>query len=222
MKKQLLIILFFPLLLQAQQFNFGLLPEIALSYSNLGRWSVNAKVESMQSLYQQGGKPNAFYYQHRRTDLQFFTNYKLALHWKISAGYQYRVTNGYNAHRLMQQISTVQTFNPIRLGHRLRLDESFYKKSNTKVRIRYRLSAEIALNGSKLDKNEFYFKSNIEVLYGIQADQQDLEGRIGAMLGYYFASRNKMEAGLDYRTDDYLEEVEQHDLWLKIAYYFNL
>jgi len=194
MKKILLILLFFPIILSAQQFNFGLLPEIALSYSNWGRWSVNAKVESMQSLYQQGGKPSPFYYQHNRTDFQFFGNYKLALHWKLSAGYQYRLRSGYNEHRLIQQISTIQSFNPVRLGHRLRVDESFYKESDTKYRIRYRLSAEVALNGSKLDKNEYYLKSSIEALYGIQKSNHELEGRFSIMLGYYFANSNKLEA----------------------------
>lgn len=222
MKKLIFVLLFLPVLLYSQQFNFGLLPEIALSYSNLGRWSVNTKVESMQSLYQQGGKPSPFYYQYQRTDIQFFGNYKLALNWKLSAGYQYRITNGFNGHRLIQQISTVQTFNPVRLGHRLRVDESFYKKRDIKFRIRYRLSAEIALKGSKLDENEFYFKSSLEALYGIQSNNHELEGRISAMLGFYFTNRNKLEAGLDYRTDDYIEDVDQHDLWLKIAYYFNL
>lgn len=204
------------------QFGFGILPEIAANYSNLGRWSVTSKVESMHFLYESKNNENTIKHSYDQTDIQVFGNYKLAIALRVSAGYQYRIQPGDNSHRIIQQITTNQLFNYIRLGHRLRFDESFYKHDRPQFRARYRLSSEIALSGSKLDVREYYLKGSIEAIYSLQNTKQEIEGRFTLMLGHYFPNRHKMEAGFDYRTDNYIEGINNHNLWFKIGYFFNL
>lgn len=217
-----IIILFLPVVVVSQnQLRFGILPEIAASYSGLGRWSLTTKVESMHFLYEKQEDAGEFRHSYDQTDLQFFGNYRLALRWRVSAGYQYRFEPGDNSHRLIQQITTKQSFNHLSLGHRLRFDESFYKHESPKFRIRYRLSSEFALKGSKLDVKEFYLKASIEALYSMQDTHEEFEGRLSFMPGYFFANRNKLEAGFDYRTDNYIEGLNNHNLWFKIAYFLN-
>jgi hypothetical protein len=224
MKKKLsFLFLIIPLWISAQQsMSFGFLPEVAASFGKWGRWSATSKIESMHFLYESEIDQEKLKHRYDRTDLQLFANYKLSVSSKFSAGYQYRIEPGINNHRFIQQLSIKQSFHSLRLGHRIRLDESFHKKESPRFRLRYRLSSEFPLSGTQLDPHEFYLKGGLEALYGFQDGESEIEGRVNAMLGYYFSNKDKLEAGFDYRTDNYLEEVNDQNLWFKIGYFFNL
>src|SRR3546814_11063084 len=67
-------------------------------------------------------------------------------------------------HRFIQQLSIAQNALGLRIGHRFRTDQTFEKESATRYRLRYRLSAEKALNGQNVDPGELYLVANNEYL----------------------------------------------------------
>jgi hypothetical protein len=224
--KRLILFTFlaFPLMHFGQSnVRLGWLPEFSVTYSNLGRWSVFSKVESRQFFYDDSlDQSNSFSYQYDRTDLQFFTIYKLTPLWKIAIGYQYRFAKEMNSNRTIQQISTIQKISGWRFGHRLRLDQTFFGSEMPVFRTRYRFSAELALEGTELDIKEFYLKSTLEPLWIVQGNQQEIELRVGLFFGYLFTNLNKLEAGLDYRSDNYIQDIRSHFFLLRIAYYLSI
>jgi len=46
--------------------------------------------------------------------------------------------------------------------------------------------------------------------------------RLGLFFGYLFTNLNKFEAGLDYRSDNYIQDIRSHFFLLKIAYYLRI
>lgn len=208
---------------QDRKVSVGILPEFAFNYKINGNWSSTFKIESQHTFFhQEDGLNSPISYNYKQTDFQIFANYKIAAAWKAAAGYQYRIVAGENSHRFIQQISVVQKLNAFRLGHRIRFDQSVYKSDVPKFRIRYRLSSDFALSGQLIDPGEFYLKAGIEPILVFHDRSTEIEGRINAALGFLFKDKNKLEGGFDYRTDDYLSEINDHQIWFKISYYFNL
>ena len=213
--------------LQAQErvFYTGLFPEAAVSGSVSRNWSVTFKVESQHGSFDtRQTEGERWEYFHDRTDLQGFVARSLNPFWKLSAGYQYRLQGGddANTHRSIQQVALVQRLRRVRLGHRMRTDQTYYPQDATEWRGRYRLSAEIPLSGDVLDPGELYCLLSEELIYSHQGGSNEVESRLVSSLGRYFSEKSKLEIGLDYRTDRYIAEGFRQRLWLKVGYFLNL
>lgn len=205
----------------AQSFQGGLVPEIVFRYKWTDKIQHITKVESMHEFYQ--NKPQMWNYVYDQTDIQTFVQFRLNPFWKVAGGYQYRLEGaGENTHRAIQQSAFVQKRTGFRFGHRWRTDQSFYPSDATKWRIRYRLSAEIPLQGQSLDTGEYFLVLSGEPIYALQEGLHDLESRLSSSLGYFANRNNNLEIGLDYRLENLLGSNIHHKLWLKFGWFYML
>jgi len=87
------------------------------------------------------------------------------------------------------------------------------------LRLMYRFFAEIPLSGHTLDPNEFYLKTGTEYLNSFEEEEYDLEIRITGFTGYTISQKSKLELGLDYRTDSFIDNNIRNRFWLAISFY---
>ncbi len=219
MKKQYILFLFLisiSFLCNAQSnYQLGVLPSLNINKKLPRDWSVNFKAESKQSLINDN-----FNYDYLLTDLSLHTATKIRINTSVAAGYLIRINeNNEINHRTIQQISIVKRYLSFNLAHRISADQSFVKDQDTRFRFRYRLSAEIPLEGLSLDPKEFFIKLNNEYLNSIKRKEYNLEIRTAAFLGYKFSSANKFEFGLDYRIDSFINSAVRSRIWISLNMY---
>jgi hypothetical protein len=90
------------------------------------------------------------------------------------------------------------------------------------VRLRYRLSLELPLNGTQVDAGEWYLKVNHEYLNAFQDRNYDLELRLVPVLGHLVNDRNKWEMGIDSRVNGFLAEDTRWTFFWALAWYYIL
>jgi hypothetical protein len=208
---------------QSDRFIFGFFPEASLSYKISEKYAVTHKIESQHGMFDSNRLNEELKYEHSLTDLQSFIGRRLSPFVKVDLGYQYRLEEGENTHRSIQQVSILQRESYYRIGHRIRTDQTFFKDEAFLFRMRYRIKGQVPLQGQELDPGENYLTVSNEVIYMTQSGEDDIENRLTTALGFYIDDKNKFEMGFDYRTDDYLVENKfRHRLWLKFGYYKRL
>jgi hypothetical protein len=208
---------------QENRTTFGLFPEASLSYKLLKNYSITHKFESQHGFYDTENLNEELEYENTLTDLQTFIGRRITPFIKVDIGYQYRIEEGENTHRTIQQVSILQRESHFRIGHRVRIDQTFFNNASLLFRARYRIKGQIPLQGESLDNGENYITVSNELVYMIQSGEDDLENRLTSALGFYIDDKNKFEIGLDYRTDDYLVKNRfRHRIWLKFGYYKTL
>ena len=204
-------------------FTSGLFPEAQLTYDISDDYYVTHKVESQHGMFDAQRLNRELEYSHTLTDLQTFIGRRLNPFVKVDIGYQYRIEDGENTHRPIQQVAILQRSNFFRIGHRIRTDQTFFDEESVLFRLRYRYSVQVPLQGTQLDPGEKYMTVSNEVIYMNQAAEDDIENRLAASLGFFVDDKTKYEVGLDYRTDDYLvPERFRSRLWLKFGVYWSL
>ena len=196
-------------------FQFGGLPSLNINKKLKNNWSLNTKLESRQ-LFQKreinGTSVNEFNY--ILTDLSIIAAKKVGLNSRIAGGYLVRFEDGDFFHRFIQQYVIVQKLSGWRLAHRMMSDQTFSKTEKPEIRIRYRITSELPLNGEAVDPGEFYLKLNNEYVNGFQAKEFDLEIRLVPLLGYDITDNFKIESGLDYRVNSFLSDRARQSYWL--------
>lgn len=198
-------------------FQFGLMPSVNLSKKLPKDWSLNFKAESMQSLYNE-----VFDYEYQLTDISLIAAKRLSIRTSIGAGYLMRIDDEGLKNRTIQQISIVSALPFFRLSHRFRADQTFKRNYDTEFRFRYRISAEVPLEGQSVDPLEFYLKLNNEYLNSFQAREYDLEIRAAAFLGFALTPDSELEFGVDYRIDSFINGYSRNRVWLGIGFYQSL
>ncbi len=200
----------------------GFLPEVTVSHKLSDGWKVTGQIESMQQGWRGTfGEEGEADYHYIRTDLTTVASYKWHPLWSLAGGFLYRFTEGVTVQRFLQQVAAVQRFERLRLGHRLRTDQTFRNEA-PEYRLRYRLSAEWPLQGSRVDAKEWYLISSVEQVGSWQAQSFDWEQRLVSSLGYYFDDSHKLEVGFDYRWDQFLNEAGRHRWWWTLSYFVNI
>ncbi|QSE96746.1 DUF2490 domain-containing protein [Fulvivirga lutea] len=202
----------------------GYFPEMAFSKNINSNYSATFKVETQIGQFYDDESINTDYsYFHDRTDLQGFISRQLGSLVKIAVGYQYRFEDtDPNNHRSIQQIAFIQRLFGLRLGHRFRLDQTFFENEKNQYRVRYRIASEIPLQGTNLDVSEYYFITSEEIIYGVQGKDDDLENRFTMAIGKLVSKQIKVELGLDYRTDRIITAGERQRIWLKFGAFLTL
>lgn len=200
------------------------MPEMGLTLPIKGRFSQTLKVENQHFLFRDGANETGrFEYAYEQTDLQLFVNMKLAAIWKASIGYQLRIEQQWNTHhRPIQQVAASQRLGNLRLGHRIRTDETIERDAPFLFRFRYRAALEIPLSGESLDPGEFYAVLSDEPIYMTQAGTHGLENRLVATIGHFFSNRNKLEVSIDHRTDRFFDNGLRQRIWLKVGWFVNI
>jgi len=163
------------------------------------------------------------------SDISMIASRKTGLNTNLGGGYLVRILENQVIHRTIQQFSIVSQYNRFRLAHRFSADQSFnlnpneeFKLKYVQYRLRYRIAAEFPLNGQSVDAREFYLKINNEYLYGWQNSGNDIEIRIVPIIGYNFVDKSKLELGLDYRLDSFLNATTRNSFWLSVNWFFRI
>ncbi|MBK8705115.1 MAG: DUF2490 domain-containing protein [Saprospiraceae bacterium] len=204
-------------------YRVGLLPAINVNKS-LGRgWAVNFKYELRQFALQgnySSSPESAFEYD--LSDFIFIASKKVGLNNSLAGGYLFRLRGTTVIHRTIQQFTIVSNYNAFRLAHRISTDQTFEPREPTTFRLRYRLTAELPLNGESVDPGEWYAKISNEYLNSLQDKSYDLEIRLIPLLGYQFTDNNKLEFGPDYRISSFLESSPRSVYWLSVNWFVKL
>lgn len=108
------------------------------------------------------------------------------------------------------------------MAHRFSSDQTFNSENPRELRLRYRITAEIPLNGQSVDPGEFYLKLNNEYLNSWQDGEYDLEIRLVPLAGFEFTDNNKLEFGLDYRLSSFLDGSSRNSFWFNIGWYLKV
>ncbi|MBK8556003.1 MAG: DUF2490 domain-containing protein [Lewinellaceae bacterium] len=204
-------------------FQFGALPSINLNYKLRNNWSANLKIESRQ-LLQSGTFKGVIEkdYDYVLTDYALIMAKKIGLNARLSGGYLFRHREGQVIHRLIQQYTITQRLPSLRLTHRVVTDQTFSANDDTEYRLRYRLATEVPFNGQSADPKEFYFKINNEYLNSLQSAAYDLEIRLVPLLGYAATEKQKLEFGMDYRVNSFLDENARHSFWICLNWFIDM
>ena len=218
MKTYRFLLLFFTLLplagLSQSGQQGGILPSININKKLPKDWAVNFKTESRQSLFKE-----EFNYDYLLTDFSLAGAKKIGINTTVVSGYLLRVTDKGIVNRAIQQVSIVNRYPTFRIAHRVSTDQTFEENDAPEFRFRYRASAEIPLNGQSVDPKEFFLKLNNEYLNALQSGEYGLEIRGVGLLGYALTAKSKLEFGLDYRLDSFLNSRPRHRSWLSLNFY---
>lgn len=216
--KQLLIILFGVLLslsgIAQASYQIGLLPSLNVNKKLPKDWSVVFKAESRQSIFK-----DDFKFDYLLTDLSLAASKKVGSRTSVAFGYLIRIEDQSITNRLIQQISIVRRYPSLTLGHRISADQSFEKGNDPEFRFRYRVSSELPLSGQTLDPKEFFIKLNNEYLNSFQGKDYDLEIRAAFFVGYAFTPATKLELGVDYRADSFIDGNPRNRFWIGLNFY---
>jgi hypothetical protein len=201
-------------------YQFGALPAINLNFKLQDGWSTNYKLESRQ-LFQKGtfGETASEGYQYVLTDNTFILAKKVGLNSRVAGGYLFRYREGEVIHRTIQQFAITRRLIGLRLSHRVVTDQTFAPQDPAEFRLRYRAATEIPLNGQEADPKELYLKLSNEYLNSLEGSEYDLEIRLIPLLGYTTIRQNRIEAGLDYRVNSFLDKSARHTFWVSVNYY---
>ncbi len=196
---------------------YGIIPSINLLKQFPKNWTTNFKVESRQSFYNQTLK-----YDYLLTEVSLVITKRIATNITVGTGYLIRAEGDELKNRAIQQISFGKKYPGFRIAHRIMTDQTFGRNNDTELRLRYRISSEIPLEGEAIDVKEFYLKINNEYLNSWQKNDYDLEIRCGALFGYSISSINDLEIGIDYRLDSFIIGNTRNRIWLNINFFHSL
>lgn len=205
------------------EYQVGTLPSINFNKKWKKDWSLNAKVETRQ-IYQTGDFTESAKreFEYELTDLTMVGSKKVGFYGRIGVGYLFRMREGAIIHRISQQYNFTKQYQSVRLSHRVLTDQTFFDNESPDFRLRYRISAQVPLNGKTLDVHEWYFKGNHEYVNNVQASTYNLEIRWIPMMGYVVNPENKVEIGIDYRFNSIVSEDRNHRFWLALNWFWEL
>ena len=120
----------------------------------------------------------------------------------ILLGYGYILSQNYindndkenvHEHRIYQQFITKQRFSRVYLQHRYRFEQRFIE-DNFRLRLRYFLSINVALNHKEIKDKTLYFSAYNEIFLNTENNIYDRD-RLYVGLGYRFSKTIRIELG---------------------------
>lgn len=158
-------------------------------------------------------------------DARGFLSYTLYNQSRVQLGYIIRMNNPFEKEkiyerRLIQQFSFFRNYGAHRISQSFTLEERIIEKDFT-GRFRYKIGDDFPLQGQNLDKGEYFFLSNIQILYSFNAFFNGLENRFSVGIGKLFSSGNKFTLDLESRYADLINSGESFILQLNSVYYIN-
>lgn len=205
-----------------QTFFTGFFPEVSITKRISELQKINFKVENQHVVFDNRDADSENpQFSHYRTDVMGFYDYSLRHGISVAMGLFHRFQEGEDANRIIQQLAVLQKGRNFRVNHRFRTDQTFTRNQPLELRFRYRLSLELPLEGAELDPGEFYLLSSVESIFSYKGGEYEIENRLAVSLGKFFNRKEKLEWGVDYRTDGYLQDGFRTRLWAKISYFYN-
>lgn len=213
----LLIFFLFVITLQAQDHQFGFMPNLNISNNLRYNWKINLNIESRQDLaYKDYLLPINFKYNYNQTRVGFMFNKRVGARSSVNFGYLLLVKRNMLEHRFNQQYSKVVSKLSYKIGHRLSVDETFSNNSALRLRLGYRYLIEKPLKGEKLDAGEPFLKSGVETVLSNQSNLYEIENRLHLYFGYKTGVKSKLEIGPNFR----LKSNNNFIYWLVLGWYF--
>lgn len=202
-------------------YRFGYLPHVNFSIVLSDQWRLTSKTETRQIHISgpQGDLETDFSYE--RTDINVVVVRKTGERSTLGLGYLIRIQDGTLAHRVIQQYTVGAGHGRIRYAHRVTTDQTYRSFQSPSFRLRYRLSAEIPLNGDSLDEDEGYIRLYNEYLAQHQSGDTELETRVAALYGRMLTNDIRLETGPEYRASRFLMENTRHQLWMHLGLFFS-
>ncbi|GMQ24249.1 hypothetical protein Aoki45_09310 [Algoriphagus sp. oki45] len=205
-----------------QTFFTGFFPEASLTKRLSQTQKLNFKVENQHIVFDNRDSSSENpQFSHYRTDVMAFFDQSLRHRVSVAIGVFHRFQEGEDANRIIQQLAIQQKARSYRINHRFRTDQTFTRNQALELRFRYRMSVEIPLQGAEVDHGEHYLLSSAESIFSHKGGEFEIENRLAVSLGKFFSSKEKLEWGVDYRTDGYLQDGFRTRLWAKISYFYN-
>jgi hypothetical protein len=226
--KQLLLLialLLLPSVILAQKFieSSAFSPDIAINIKLSDSYFLNTKTEAFHYFFERDLNNSPIWISNfDGADFQFFLTKRLNPYNRVSLGYQYGFEPGDpGSHRLIQQISHIDRPGNLTIGHRFRSDQTFYREESFKLRIRYRFSIEVPLQGQALDPGEFFLLASEEVLFDYQDSIFGFENRLVFNTGYMINPSQKLQFGFDLRSGS-VQLFRNNTLLVKLSWNVNL
>ncbi|MBX2817597.1 MAG: DUF2490 domain-containing protein [Saprospiraceae bacterium] len=194
------------------------MPTINLNTELTAQWRVNMKV---QSRFQQRTE-NQDQLEHALTDLALIASRKIKLSNRLGIGAMLRFREEQQVNRLIQQYTLIRQYTAFRLSHRVAADQTWSERSPLEARFRYRILAQIPLNGHTINSREWYAKIGNEYLQSFTEGSYDLELRLSPTLGFEITDQNKIELGLEYRLDSFVEGESRNRIFWQLIWYASL
>jgi hypothetical protein len=104
----------------------------------------------------------------------------------------------FNEHRIYQQFLSKQAFSKVSFQHRFRFEQRFFE-NNFKLRFRYFLSTNIALNRKQMEDKTVYLSAYNEVFINTGQNIFD-RNRLYGGIGYRFSKYIRTEIGVMNQT----------------------
>lgn len=120
----------------------------------------------------------------------------------------------FNEHRIYQQFITRQSFGRFNLQHRYRFEQRFFE-DDFRLRLRYFLSLNVALNKAQIEDKTIYLSIYNEIFVNTEQNYFD-RNRLYGGVGYRFSSRLRSEIGVMNQTTNSISRNQ-----LNIIAFFN-
>ncbi len=158
-------------------------------------------------------------------DLAPGITFDLGTKWNMAAAFVARRRNPFSEapgaeFRPWQQATYIMRLGKYRLRNRFRAEQRFTKREKgdefeLNHRLRYRISVDFPLNGDRLDDKELYFNSSAEWLVTLPRDRFFFyrNTRGSANLGYQFNKQNRLETGLELRSQNLNDAGDVGQTW---------
>ncbi len=183
-------------------------PKIALNYKLSENYKHNFSVAQRNYFF----RNETYGIRIRQLDVVHFSNLRVANNQSIAFGIQYRFRTifedtKFNELRFTQQYNVTHKPRNIRYGHRLRAQQRITTQQ-TVHRFRYRFAIDFPLKGEQIDIGEPYFVTNTEFLLSIAENKlPQYDQRIAANVGWLITSKTKLQAGIQYRIEDFTHQT---------------
>lgn len=189
-------------------------PQIAVSYDVTGIYSHNFSVANRNYIIDD----SEVLLKTRQIDLAHFSKLNIKDNQSIALGVQYRFRNnfdgGENELRFTQQFNVTHKPFAVRFGHRFRSEQRITQPLTTH-RFRYRFAVDFPLMGEKLDQGEPYFVGGFENLLSVaKGNAPEYDTRLSAQVGWQLGGGLKLQAGVEYRIEDYTADQPQNVIFL--------
>lgn len=154
----------------------------------------------------------------RQIDLAHFSRFKTKDNQSIALGIQYRFRSNFdggdNELRITQQFNVTSKPLSVRYGHRFRSEQRI-TESLTTHRFRYRFAMDFPLMGEKLDLGEPYFVGSFENLLSVaKGTSSQYDVRLSGQIGWQLDHGLKLQAGVEYRMEEFTSGLPQNVVFL--------
>lgn len=203
-------------------------PEAVFSFGINERWSGNGKVVLRYPFGMLGSEGQSVRFRNSLLEGQGFVNYRLVGGHRLTLGLLYGVTDPWEVvprpeFRIIEQYSFRTLVFKHGFSHRLRFEQRFRDK-DMQQRMRYRITSDFPLQGSRIDPGEFYVIAGTELLFSFEDlfESGSFDNRTGAGLGYQFLNKQRLQFEIQGRFTRMGTERKASAVHLLTSYIFSL